>query len=145
MELNMPEIGGGESALPAPTVAVPAAPQAGPSVPTVVVPAVPQAGPAAQAATAPQDLSHDEIELRRKAARLASAESIQPGCRMHDLATWAPREKKPQIGDLKTVMQARFPHVRCKAWEAQKMASYLFEHAIPEVLQTRTMMLYDIV
>lgn len=94
-----------------------------------VLPAPPTGEPAAR-----PYLSVEDIEQRRKAARLASAQSIRPGCSMHEIATWAPKERKPQVFELKAVMAARFPDVRCNAWDVQKIATYLFEHAPPKVV-----------
>jgi hypothetical protein len=78
-----------------------------------------------------KDLTSDEISARRNAARQQSADSIRPGCEQWVVSSWKPIEKKPQLKNLLSVISQRFPSVKAKSWEAQKIADYLHEHNVP--------------
>lgn len=95
-------------------------PGAGPSSP--VVPEGPEGV---------RDMTPEEINIKRDAARQASAESISPGCAQWSIPDWTPKERKPQLDHLLKVMQTRFPGAKFKNWPAQRIAHYLHDNPIP--------------
>lgn len=74
------------------------------------------------------DMSAKDIDKKREAARRASAESIRPKCGQWVLHSWKPKEKKPMKPHLLQVVEKFFPGVRCKTWEAQKLADFLHDN-----------------
>ncbi|KAL1500139.1 hypothetical protein AB1Y20_012810 [Prymnesium parvum] len=60
--------------------------------------------------------------------RQQAAESIQPGCKQWVIATWLPREAKPQLKHLRNEMMRR-GGVPPKSWKPQQVADWLRKHS----------------
>lgn len=60
-------------------------------------------------------------------ARKIAAQSIAPGCSQHVLSTWSPKSEKPRTHDLRAEILNRDPSAKCKNWEAQKCADWLYQ------------------
>mmetsp|Transcript_6902 Transcript_6902/g.10581 ORF Transcript_6902/g.10581 Transcript_6902/m.10581 type:complete len:126 (-) Transcript_6902:363-740(-) len=69
-------------------------------------------------------------EKKKDILRVSSAQSIQPGCAQWVLASWLPRESKPQRKHLQYEVERR-GGIPYKSWNPQQLADWLHQTKAP--------------